>query len=329
MKRSLLYFVLVFFILSCNDDEKTIEVVQENLEFGAIIRTLDLTMAEFDIDDITSRIQIAIEEQDKLNGALLETLEVYVSFVDRTPGNGDFSSSETLLDRMEADTFTQGPSPERYPRSSLNYSFSELLDAVGVNYTSVLEKDQFLLRLNLQLTDGRSFTTGNAISDIIAFDTFYSSPYCYTINVVKPMPPDLFTGIYVLSSVEDGFFGIPFISHIEEGVTTFVIEKSHSYNVRTFKALYSIGHRGGEQPRNFKFTIAGDESVFQKNQFSSYRGKCTNVDPTILLGPRLENAIIDPMDDGVFELSLVEGYLGFDGGCGFGTHASTVRFSKQ
>ena len=329
MKQIYFYLLLSCCFLSCNDDEKVIEVVQENLTFGAVIRTLEVAMTEFNIEDINSSIQIAIEEQDELNGGLFEALDVYVRFVDRTPDNGDFSSAESLFDIIEPEVFTKGPDPENYPRTELAYTFSEVLEATGVSFQEVLEKDQFLLRLDLRLSDGRSFTTGSAISDILASGTFFRSPYCYTINVVRPMAADLFVGDYEISSVVDGPFGIPFVSHIEGGLTNFKIEKAHSYNTRTFKALYAIGHRGGEQPTDYEFTIAGDEVVFQKNQFSSYRGKCTRRDPIILLGPGLENPIVNPNDDSVFELTLVEGYLGFDGGCGFGTQASRIRFSKQ
>ncbi len=103
----------------------------------------------------------------------------------------------------------------------------------------------------------------------------------------------------------------------------------HSKNVRFIEAYYIISHIQFEEEKLFEITIACDEVIFANNQFTSREGNCTFQDPPILLGSDIVNGSSDPTDDTVFEVQLQEGYLGFDGGCGFNEHVSRLRFSKQ
>ena len=191
-------------LIGCNTDDKTIDVVDENIEYGAVIRTLEVINTELNINDLNSAIHIDIEEQDVENGALFSQLDVYVQFLDRTPENGSNSLAEMLLEERQPDVFSAGPSPDAYPRSTLQYSFSQLLDAMKLTPEQVSVKDQFILRMDLRLTDGRSFTKGTAISDILAFGSFFSSPYEYTVTVVDPIAADQFIGTYRITSEVDG-----------------------------------------------------------------------------------------------------------------------------
>ena len=209
------------------------------------------------------------------------------------------------------------------PRASLTISFEEALQAFDMSMEQISCKDQFEARINLKLSDGRSFTTGQSSSKILAADDFWSSPFCYTINIIEPIEEDAFTGLYLLESVVDGPLGATF-----GDASQFVeIYKGHSTNVREMRLRHRLSI-DQEQPRIFRFTIVCDVAVFSKDLLSSKIGFC-GIDPAILLGPDVVNATIDPNDDTVFELWFVEGYLGFDGNCGFGTAPSRIRLSKQ
>lgn len=323
MRNRLILFALAIPLMACNTDEKAIETVMNELEYGSVIRTLSFNNSEFVVDDLSSVFSVNIEQQDEEDGALLEAVDLYVRFKDNTVTGNDFSTSEIKFRTLLPDDFTPG-GHDNWPRMTLELGYSELLAATNVAHANVSCKDQFLVRLEVKLTNGLVLTVGNASSIIIAFDTFFSSPYCYTINVVEPIDDNLFTGLYFYSSVEDGPLGPTF-----GPPQTVQISRGHSNTVRTVPLKHILSHPSNELPRNYEFSIVCDEAVFQKNQLSSVIGECGFSGGPILLGPGDENAPINPTDDSGFELWFVEGYEGWDGGCGFGTAPSKIRFTKQ
>lgn len=330
--KHLYLLIIAFLCINCSSDEKAIEVVLNDIEHGAVIRTLTVNYAEFHPGDLNSTFNVDIEEQDLENGDLLDEIDVYIRFLDNTVATGNASTQEVLYKTFIKSDFTVGANG--FPLTNLSISYQEAIDATGVTESLIQCKDQFLIRLDLKLTDGRSFSFGDSSSDIIAFDTFFSSPFCYTINVVEPIGEDVFTGVYDMESlVNSARLDVPVFTELEEDfsalIALFEIRKGHSTNTRVFDGFYANGHRGGERFRTFEFTVACDEIIFQKNQFSSYRSACTFQDPTILLGPSDTNGTVNSSDDTVFTMNVLEGYLGFDGGCGFGSHEAIVKFSKQ
>ncbi|PQB04599.1 hypothetical protein [Aureitalea marina] len=320
-KRLLLILLLA---AGCNTDDKPIDQVLNDVEYGAVVRTLQFNQAEFYVNQPDGIFSVDIEIQDELNGGLLERLDLYVSFVDNSGTTNSLVSQEFSAGSIPASDFGRQGN-DGLPNLTLEFQFSDLAGIVGVPVGQIQCKDQFLLRVDLVLTDGRSFSTGSASSFIIAYETFFSSPYCYTINVVEPIDKDLYLGTYRYESLVDGPLGGP--TFIPEGLVE--VFKGHSNNVRYIPLKHLLSHPSNELPRNYYFTIACDESVFGKNQLSSVIAYCSVSGAPILLGPDEENAPINPLDDSVFELWLVEGYEGWDGECGFGTAPSRLRFTKQ
>lgn len=319
-------------LFSCNNDEQTIEVVTEEVERGAVIRTIAINNADFDISNTQSTFSIDVEEMDIEDGGLLEELTIFVHFRDNTPANGNNSTTSTFLQSIPADEWVEGPTLEGLPRTSLMYTYEELLNTTGLAAADISVKDQFLISLDLKLTDGRVFNASNASSIIIAFNTFFSSPFCYTINVIEPIPEDLFTGMYLMESILESPLGQTFVDingqPFPNGSIVEVV-KGHSENTREFRARHALHHVSIELPRRWEFTVVDDQIVMGKNQLSSPEGYCIRNSAPALLGPDTVNGMTDPNDDTVFELWFVEGYLGFDGSCGFGTAPSRYRFSKQ
>lgn len=308
--------ISVCFMFSCSEDEKAIEIATDNREIGAYVRTIQTFNADYAVgmsDDIFS---IEIETHDEEDGQLLDEIEVYLSFktFEQTP------SAEILFQTLESGIFEIGEFGK--PRTIISISFGEAAQSLGLQVDDIQCKDQFDVRLNYKLIDGRSFTTGQSSSKILAADDFWSSPFCYTINVVEPVSEELFTGVYTIENLVEGPLGATF------GETQLVeITKGHSTNTREMLLRHRLSIPQ-EQPRIFRFTVSCDQSIFSKNLLSSKIGFC-GIDPAILLGPDSENAPLDINDDTVFELWFVEGYLGFDGNCGFGTAPSRLKFSKQ
>lgn len=318
MKAKLFIFVILLTGLSCDEDEKTIETVEEGREFAAYIRTIETFNADFSVGNPQDTFGITVEVNDEEDGGLLDAIDVYIAF---KPFE-DSPKSEMLLKTLDSELFSTGAFG--LPRTRLDISFTEALTASGLSLDQVACRDQFEVRLDLKLTDGRSFTSGAASSKILAADDFWSSPFCYTINVVEPIAEGQFTGFYTMESILDGPLGATF----GDDVQIVEIYKGHSTNTREILLRHRLSILQ-EFKRIFRFTVACDNIVFSKNILSSKIGFCDRGGPPILLGPDSENGSADPLDDTVFEMWFVEGYLGFDGHCEFGTAPSRYRFTKQ
>jgi len=311
---------LLFF--GCSTDDKTIDQVFAETTRGSFLRTIKFNQADVDVTNLESEFSVTLEQQDLEDGELLDYVDVYIQFIDNTADNGDFTTTEQALTVLTKDMFVTGS--VGLPRIDVKYTLAELLAATGLNSTQVSCKDQFILRFDIFLIDGRSFTVGSGAPCIIAFETFFSSPYRFLINLVTPIDSDLFTGTYLYTSELDGPFGPTF------GVSQLVeVTKGEDINARYFQIPAPPGAPYFGIPRKFKFSIVCDQVVFWENQLKKINLKCSERGNDPLLGPGPENATIVPFDDAVFEIWLVEGYLGFDGGSGTGTVPSRIRFDKQ
>ena len=317
----ILYTLCAFVLLaSCNTDEKTIEVVLYDVERGAFLRTIEIENAEFDINNTESPFTLTIQEQDLEEGELMQEVFVYAQFIDNTTGSENLTTGRIQIETLVPDDFSPGSFD--LPVTTVSYTYAELLDFTNISMASVSCKDQFIVSFDLVLTNGFIFNEDNAAACILAFNTDFSSPFSYTINVVEPITSSLFTGSYFYSSIVDGpfgpTFGEPFLVDVELG---------HSNNVRSVK----FDNFPARPPRSYLFSIVCDEIVFGKNQvrYNTLNSSCGEDGQPILLGPDTVNPMIDPADDTVFELWFVEGYKGFDGGLGFGTLPSRLRLVKQ
>jgi len=323
--------ILCLLLVSCNNDDKTSEFIEAEVESGAFIRTVAFNNSDLVLDDPASTFSVLLEVQDEQEGQLVQNIEVYASFADQNNDNGNQGTSEVLVKIIEPDTFTIGP--DNLPQTSLELSYAELVAATNVQADLILCQDQFLLRLVLNLNDGRTFSTNNGSSSVvIAFDTLFSSPFCYTLNIVPSIAPDLFVGEYQYESIIDGpigpTFGLPNTVNIRVG---------ESPNTRVFEANYIVS-RLNEPPRTFRFVVGCDEILFRKNQLSSFFSWCRSGSPEggfsfggppILFGPDSSNAAVNTEDDSTFELHFVEGFLGWDGDCNFGETSVKLLFTKQ
>lgn len=323
-KWNLIGALLLLLVVGCSEDDKTTDVVTENIERGAVLRTLQLNNTNFIVGDASGVFSVFLEEQDIEDGDLMERVDVYVRFIDNTSENGGSNSAEAKVSTLFPDDFTEGPLG--LPRTTLEVPFTEIMQVTNTSLDQISCKDQFIIRLDIHLKDGRNFTEGDGSSWIIGLGSSFSSPYNYTINVVEPIGDQLFTGTYLIEYEVRGPFGVTFITDRSRTVEVTV---GHSPNVRLFETYYANSHVLAESPKFFEFTVACDEIVFAKNQFTSFEGYCTFSAPPILIGPGIPNGAANPMDDSVFGLNVTEGYLGFDGGCGFGTVVSEMIFSKQ
>lgn len=319
--RQIILCVMLGLLVGCETDEKAITTVLEEVERGAIIRTVSYNNGEVYVGDENSMFSLNIEEQDILDGDLLESLLIYVSFIDRTPDNGSNNIERIELETLLASDFNEGPSG--LPVKTLEYSYAELLAATGLSIDQTMCRDQFRLDLELNLTDGRIFRTTNSAGTVVNNSGFFKSPFTYLINIVSPIQEAEFTGIYFMEQIEEGPLGktFPLIP------TTVRLDRGHSNNVRTITLL----DIGTDDSPDIEFSIACDYAEITRYQKTKLPICLHGPDPTdrILMGPDNPPGLVDEIDDTVFELYILEGFEGYNTECDLVDSPAKFRLTKQ
>lgn len=191
----------VALISSCdkNPDNAVYDLVDDP-EFGAVLRTLDITNSLLNSSDPNSAFEVLIEEQDEQDGALMESVDVYVSINDRTQENGTTPPTESLVKNIPASAFTTGPLG--LPRTTISATFGEAVAAMGLGEDDYLAGDVFVIELRLNLTDGRVF--GASSSSSVLSGLYFASPYRYNALITcSPMPGDYL--VLMFDSYGDGW----------------------------------------------------------------------------------------------------------------------------
>ena len=290
------YIFILLFALSCSTDDKAIDTVFEGIERGAVLRNINKVSKDFIHNDFESAFEIEIEEQDLEEGALLNFVRLYIEFRDHTDGGSDNSAQEIMLKDIPSSAFAIGP--DALPRTTVLVSYQEAIDALSINTLLIEPGDQFGLRMEIHLTDGRTFSNLNNSASILTDACFFRSPLRYEINVIEVIPNELFTGTYSYEVVTD--MNNPGAGILNEGVVSIVA--SNLPNTR----------RTGIIGEGLEFTIAG-ENVYPKI-YQSVNLLCRESAPHILSGPNDSSfGVIDLNDDSVFFLDIDIGFEGWDG----------------
>lgn len=321
MSKVIVSVLLMFVFFSCSDEPNPIQIASEAVERGAVLRTIEITNMTYDKLDLQRPIEIRLEYQDIEDGDLLENVEILISFIDTTPENGDVTSEKQLLKTLVPTDFQIGQN--NLPVVDLIIETQELISLLDLTDSQLSCTDRFILDLNLNLTDGRTFNNENSTTAIRSFGGFLNSPFSYDIHVVEGIANDIFIGEYEHSSLKDGYSGPTFF------LPTLVEMNATRPNVRSFEM---IRIRSTDTIINkMEYTIACNQAILTR--YVRTRFKCSPLvedEHVVLLGPDLElDGSIEITDDSVFDLRFLEAFEGNDGFCDWPLTQSEVRFSKQ
>lgn len=186
--------LLVAFSLmqSCETDEKIFDYVINNIERGAVLRTIATPNPTFDFFDTSSQWIVTVEAQDSENGNLLSEIRVYSTFV-----NDGNIGTEALVKTISVSGFTVGPFG--FLRGDISVSLQEVLDATGLVVGDYDSGDSFTLRLESVLKDGRTFTSTNT-SGTVTGGSFFSSPFQYSAQFFCALTDaSIFDGNYIVT----------------------------------------------------------------------------------------------------------------------------------
>ena len=309
---TLLGALLVF--SGCEDGDKVFDEIQANVQRGAVLRTINLISNELPIGQADAGFEVELEVQDQENGNLVQTVEVYVGFRDNTEEVGPGTNvEESLFDTVDSSTFTIGEFG--LPRFSYAITLAEMLSFVGRSESDITGGDQFEIRFELVLTDGRRFSFADNSGTLTG--SFFSSPFLYTPTVVCPIGADQFVGDYVVNQVVPGIFA----SNTWGDGTTVTLMIGETSTQRVFEAVYLPDFGIGNGPRAFAFDLVCGSVNPLPGQASGLQ--CS---AGITLGPPVGAApgTYDPADDSVFNIVLRDDE---SDDCGGGVDAE-VRLTK-
>lgn len=220
---------------ACADADKVFDSIQADVTRGAVLRGLEVQSNQVAINTATNTINdgeefaIVIQEQDQENGALLEAVEVYVGYSDNT-SDGANDKSEVLFETIPAASFAA----DEFGLPRLDYSVSgqAMQSAVGLADADLAGGDNFTVRFELVLTDGRRFTDAQNSGTITG--SFFSSPFLYNVNVVcAPSVPTPGDWVFEMQdSYGDGWNGA-YLSVMIDGTETQVTIEDGSEDTAT------------------------------------------------------------------------------------------------
>lgn len=220
--KILFSLLMVTLVASCAKEEGTIYDVLE-YETGAVLRTLSVNAALLNNSIPTSEFSVTIEEQDEADGALLESVDIYVHLRDLTSSNGTTVAVDKFVKSYDASVFTT--SDVGLPMATVGATFGEAFAAMGISPSEVTAGDIFEMELRLNLTDGRTYGRSSAAGIITG--GFFSSPFVYNALIVCSPEPGTYH-IDMRDSYGDGWQGGGLSVDIDGDVTKYKVPDEYS-----------------------------------------------------------------------------------------------------
>ena len=192
MKNKYVVVTLLFLMalgFSCTDESKyPLPFNTINNSNAGILKQIAQTSITFDKFNIPgAKYEVILEANDANRGGLFTKVEVFVSFVDRTPtsSNGNGSAAEKLAKTYQASEFVKDPTTG-LPRLTVSITAPETLALLGLNAADMEGSDQFIYRQAMHFPDGNVYSSNNVNTAISSLGGVYKSPFANVVAVVCP-----------------------------------------------------------------------------------------------------------------------------------------------
>ena len=142
-------------------------------------------------------------------GENVDAFDLYVSFVDNNPDNGNSSKAEILYQGYTQSDFTTNA--KGFKEISISLPLSAVAGKLGLKEEELNGNDSFRFRSVLTLNDGSVFTFDNSSGAVNG--SAFAGHFNFTNNLTCPMTDDQFTGTYQIAysaDTEEGAFGWTF-----------------------------------------------------------------------------------------------------------------------
>ncbi|MFH6602259.1 hypothetical protein ACEZ3G_02130 [Maribacter algicola] len=167
---------------ACDEGDAVVDDVTANTLRGAVLRTISVNSDELPIGDASGNFSADFEVQGGEAGELVSAVDVFAGFKDNSPSNGPGDVGESLVETIDASTFVMGD--RGVPTFSYSITLPQLLSATGVAEDALDGSDQFRIRFELVLTDGRRYSFAQNSGTLTG--SYYSSPFLYSATIVCP-----------------------------------------------------------------------------------------------------------------------------------------------
>lgn len=256
--KSLSTVLLAVTLFSCSEGDNPIDTVLDNVTSGAALRTVTLDNPGFTTGDASAKIQMTLEIQDQQNGQGTDKIDVYVTFLDKTPGNGSNPKSEVLLKSIPSTAFVAGK--RELANADLTITIADFKTKFGLTDAQYDGGDQFVVRLAQVLKDGRVFTRANSNSNVVG-GAYFNSPFQYTVDVKCPFPDaSLFNGNYKIAVDEWADYAtgdiVPVLYSAANGQFKFRILNTNNPYLNNTGSYYEVT----VNPTTLACTVKGNET---------------------------------------------------------------------
>lgn len=267
MKKLISLLSIALFAISCNEGDNAVDYVLDNFQTGAVLRTIEIDptagnwKGEYNVFDLPGSVfKVRIEEHDKENGGLFKDVGVYVSY----------AGNEQLLRTMLPSEFTTGS--RGLPQADLEVSLGDALSALGLTGNDVDGGQAVNIRLQLNLTDGSSYTAKDAASSLTG--SYFNSPYQYN-KIIKCIPTSPVAGEYTIAmndSYGDGWNGASLVVTIDGSSESFTVSPDQgASNTGTFTVpegtnTLTIEYVSGDWDSEVTYTISHDNGAGKVQQ---------------------------------------------------------------
>lgn len=194
-------------LFSCSEGDNIIDsVLSDTVIGGGTLRTITpITSPTIALGNANAKFEVTVEIQDPKNGADTDKIDVYASFKDNFPADGNNSKTEVLIKTISASQFFAGT--RELPFAIIVVTAAELKSKLVLTDAQYTGGDQFIIRLSQVMKDGRVFTNTNANANITG-GAYFSSPFRYNANVVCPITENLAgSHTYVTTNMKKGAGG--------------------------------------------------------------------------------------------------------------------------
>ena len=207
--------VMMTLVSSCADETKQPIITFDQATKGAYVKLLSETPPVLDLANLGSAsYSYDVEFVDFEQGDLVSVYELFVSYVDNNPDNGDNSQGNTLWKSVSASEF--GSSDRGFKSTSVAVTLTELLTLFGLSSDDLLPNDQFVFDTNIILQDGSLYGAENSSAAVNG--SAFAGHFDYALTATCPLSDNLFVGDYELSYVEGP--GNPWATGVRVGTVT-------------------------------------------------------------------------------------------------------------
>lgn len=128
-----------------------------------------------------TKMEQVLEAVTPSAGALFQSYDLSIRFVDTTPANGTKTTAVLPLRSIPASAYAKDATTG-YPRHTLVVTGTEALAATQLTNADISAGDRWEITATMKLTNGRAFNAANTGANITG-GAFYSSPFLYRMNV--------------------------------------------------------------------------------------------------------------------------------------------------